>query len=306
MARIGLTLDRKFRRLARALDDVQVGFGEVLARGALELLWDAAYEAADDYIGDLVDVEAAAHWRGREGVLLAALRDAGGDGHAGFIDEGGSEWWPEGKPGTFRVHDLWDHAPEFVKGRAQREVEREQKGETISSLRSAAGRKGRAKQLGRASDGQTPDNRQANDGQAGVICPLEPYPTRANDGQASGKSRANLDTLPPLPAPGSPFPGGPVPPAPSREQRACGSGRAGLGILGSELVRYVEGGLGHGLVPLDSEDKAASLETAIARHGGVEAAQGFIAATVRRRDTDPQSVAWLLTVLEKAPEAPRA
>jgi hypothetical protein len=33
MARIGLSWRRKFQRLARSLDDVQVGFGEILARG---------------------------------------------------------------------------------------------------------------------------------------------------------------------------------------------------------------------------------------------------------------------------------
>src|SRR5574340_253664 len=107
MARMGLTLDRKFRRLARLLDDTYAGFGEVIARGTLELLWDAAYEACDDYVGDETDVEAAAHWRGKAGVLCAALLNAGGDDKAGFIEEGGSPHWPEGKPGTYRVHDLW-------------------------------------------------------------------------------------------------------------------------------------------------------------------------------------------------------
>ena len=131
MARPGLARHRKFKRLARDIDDVARGFGEVLARGLLETLWDAAYEAGVEYLGDSADVESLAGWRGSEGLLCAALRDAGGDGHAGFIEEGASTWWPEGKPGTFRVHDLWDHAPDYVRKRRQRENERQEKGAVL-------------------------------------------------------------------------------------------------------------------------------------------------------------------------------
>lgn len=144
MARPGLSLDRKFLRLARVLDDVQPGFGDILARGALELLWDSAYEATDDYLGDSDDVEALAHWRGKHGTLTHALAIAGGDGKAGFIEEGGSAEWPDGKPGTYRVHDLWENAPDFAHKRLARELAREQKGTTIRELRSAAGKKGAA------------------------------------------------------------------------------------------------------------------------------------------------------------------
>ena len=52
MGRPGLSLDKKFRRLAHDLDDFQAGFGRVLARGVLELIWDTAYEACTDELGD--------------------------------------------------------------------------------------------------------------------------------------------------------------------------------------------------------------------------------------------------------------
>lgn len=140
MGRPGLPLDWKFRRLARALDGLQAGFGAILARGALEQLWDTAYEAGDDYLGDADDVEAAAGWNGRTGMLTDALASAGGEGRAGFIEEGGSQWWPEGNPDTYRVHDLYDHAPEYVRKRMDREAAREARGETLTEIRAQAAR----------------------------------------------------------------------------------------------------------------------------------------------------------------------
>jgi hypothetical protein len=124
MGRPGMMLHRKTRRLARELDEFQAGFGPVLARGVLELLWDGCYENGDAYLGDATDVEARAGWGGRAGVLVTALVEAGGPGHAGFIDEGGTSGWPEGEPGTYRVHDLFDHCPDYVAGRQRREDER--------------------------------------------------------------------------------------------------------------------------------------------------------------------------------------
>lgn len=193
MGRPGLSLDRKFKRLARSLDDVQAGFGEMLARGALELLWDSAYEACDDYLGDVDDVEAQAHWRGKRGTLLAALAGAGGEGRAGFVDEGGSEWWPDGKPGAYRVHDLWDHAPEYAAKRAAREAEREAAGVSLSAIRSAAGKKGRAAQLGQTGQNQTSGEQAAGE------CPANGGQTDATCQGGTGKTRAN--GVPPSPTP---------------------------------------------------------------------------------------------------------
>src|SRR6266496_1701351 len=86
MGRPGLTRHRKFARLVRALDGVQVGFGEILARGALELLWDTAYENGDELLGDADDVENLARWRGEGGLLARTLLEAGGADEDGFTE----------------------------------------------------------------------------------------------------------------------------------------------------------------------------------------------------------------------------
>lgn len=161
MARPGLTLHRKFKRLARTLDgSIQAGFGTLLARGVLEAIWEGAYEAGDDYLGDATDVEARACWGGKDGILVDALSDAGGPGAAGFIEEGGSTWWPEGAPGTYRIHNLFDHAPRYVKRRVELEAQRQQDGHTIRALRVAAGKKGAAAKWGnREATGQQADGK---------------------------------------------------------------------------------------------------------------------------------------------------
>ena len=99
VGRPGLGLNRKFRRLARALKS------EALARGSLELLWDTAYENGDEFLGHSCDVESAAHWDGEPGELTAALLAAGGEGFPGFIEE-------HEQSGLYRVHDLFENAPE--------------------------------------------------------------------------------------------------------------------------------------------------------------------------------------------------
>src|SRR4051812_34563783 len=118
MGRPGLTKHRKFLRLARALQTACGAFAEQVARGALEFLWDSAYENGDDDLGDETDVEAAARWRGDPGVLCRALAEAGGDGEHGFIEP------DNGRPGRWRVHDLFDHAPDYVRRRRGYEEER--------------------------------------------------------------------------------------------------------------------------------------------------------------------------------------
>jgi len=165
MGRPGLTQNRKFRRLARALGS------DALARGSLELLWDTAYEAGNDYLGDADDVELAARWVGEPGVLFKALIDAGGEDCAGFIER-------DPDRSGFRVHDLFENAPEYVQKRMLREIERNQRGHTISELRREAGKKGRAAQLA--------DKIRTN----GVRLPL-----------AVGQVPTNGDTPAPAPAP---------------------------------------------------------------------------------------------------------
>lgn len=114
--RPGLLRHRKFARLARLVGS------RPLALGHLEMLWEVAYESGDDLLGDAGDVEQLAEWGGEAGRLASALAEAG------FIDpvEGGG----------FRVHDLWDHAPEYVRKRRKREEERR---ETGARLRTPSG-----------------------------------------------------------------------------------------------------------------------------------------------------------------------
>jgi len=138
MARVSLFEHRKFKRLALSLG------GRAIALGSLELIWHGCYQTADDYLGDEVDVEAAADWRGESGKLAAALLAAG------FIEAD-----PE-RPG-YRVHDLFDHAPQHVKDKLERELARQQAGESLSEARSRAGKAGRAAQLARTSAEQAPD-----------------------------------------------------------------------------------------------------------------------------------------------------
>ena len=132
MARPSLTRHRKFLRLARTLGSAP------LALGCLELLWEKSYENGDPYLGDALDVEVAAQWKGESGVLCNALLSAGGDGNQGFIEE------VDGRPGHFQVHDLFQHAPRYVGKRLERELRRKANGLTLSQIRADAGRRGAA------------------------------------------------------------------------------------------------------------------------------------------------------------------
>ncbi len=112
MARPGLLNHRKFRRLATMIGD------DALALGSLEFIWAGAYESGDDFLGDAADVEIVARWRGESGKLFRALLKAGGADSAGFIEP------IPGREGMFRVHDLWHHAPDYVRKRRSREAQR--------------------------------------------------------------------------------------------------------------------------------------------------------------------------------------
>jgi hypothetical protein len=91
MARPTLHRNLKWTRLVRAL-----GGDEIVARGALELMWDVAYENGDEYLGTSEDVELAARWRASPG-SCPSLLNAGREGEAGFIEE-----LPD-LPGKYRV-----------------------------------------------------------------------------------------------------------------------------------------------------------------------------------------------------------
>jgi len=130
VARPGLVKHPKFLRLVRLLS-----VSPPHAYGLLEFLWAVAYECGNPEIGDSLDVELAAGWDGESGKLTTALLKCGGEGHAGFIEP------IEGEPGRFQIHDLYDHAPDYVKRRMEREATRQARGKTLSQVRSEAARK---------------------------------------------------------------------------------------------------------------------------------------------------------------------
>jgi hypothetical protein len=122
MARPTLLKHRKFRRLVYLL-----GIPEAHVLGHLEYLWQGVYDSGEDAIGDRIDLELAAGWAGERGVFAEAAIAAG------FFDE---------VDGIVTVHDLWDHAPEYVERRARKEAERRTKGQNLSEIRAEAGRRG--------------------------------------------------------------------------------------------------------------------------------------------------------------------
>lgn len=103
------TLDRnvKFKSLCRKL-----ALPKPYVRGLLETMWDCAHECGNPILGTAEDVEAAAEWPGEPGIFAVAV--------IGFVDP-----LPDGR---FEIHDYWDHAPDYVKKRRQRELEREEAG----------------------------------------------------------------------------------------------------------------------------------------------------------------------------------
>lgn len=105
MARPGLRKHRKFCRLQYSL-----GAPAPHVIGYLECMWAVGYECGDDLLGDCTAVEAVCEWPGEKGKLCAALLECG------FIDQD--------EAGQFHIHDLLDHAPDYVKKRSQRESER--------------------------------------------------------------------------------------------------------------------------------------------------------------------------------------
>jgi hypothetical protein len=247
MARPGLTLNRKFKRLSRALDAaVAPGFGLILARGVLEALWEPSYETGDPYIGDPMDVEARVGWSGAEGALCTALLAAGGPEHAGFIEEGGSPWWPDGKRGMFRIHDLLDHMPEYVFGRRAYEQER-RKGKICDHCGAEYRSKSKASKY------------------CSNACRTAAHRERATEGD--GEERNSCVTEPNGDAPPAPAlaPAPAQAPAPARLQSRRQE-ETPLGPLTAEFRAKLEAGLGHGLAvaaQANRERVAEELETVL-------------------------------------------
>ena len=118
MARPGLHNHPKFRRLVHLL-----AMPVAHVRGYLECLWDVAYENGNAVLGDETDVELAAQWVGEPGKLCSALLNCGGQGRTGFVELLSANGNANGN--QIAVHDLFDHAPEYVFSRSKRESERQ-------------------------------------------------------------------------------------------------------------------------------------------------------------------------------------
>ena len=101
MAKAELIYHRKFTRLLRLLGEPRPP-----VIGYLELLWLRGYQTGNPVVGDALDVEAAAEFGGEPGTFARAAEDAG------FIDRNAD--------GTFSIHDLYEHAPDYVKKRMAR------------------------------------------------------------------------------------------------------------------------------------------------------------------------------------------
>lgn len=147
MARPGFRNHPKFRRLVDILS-----LPEPHVYGICEFIWQVAYENGKSEIGDEKDVELAAHWTGEAGKLCRALLECGGGDRAGLIEPvnartqniecafesvnlrsrvrantptENADFNAVGSPCVrFQVHDLFDHAPEYVGVRGSRESER--------------------------------------------------------------------------------------------------------------------------------------------------------------------------------------
>jgi hypothetical protein len=111
MARPGLRNHPKFRRLRKIL-----GMPAVYVEAHLEAMWKVGYENGDPLIGDADDVELAAEWEDSQ-------RPAG-DFFKAALE---SRWIDPVDEGRFQIHDLLDHAPDYVKKRAQRHLARKNK-----------------------------------------------------------------------------------------------------------------------------------------------------------------------------------
>jgi hypothetical protein len=116
MARVGLSSNRKFLRLARALGN------KALARGVLEVLWEPCFECGDPYIGTATDIEAVCDWQGKPGALTQALLDAGAPKGAGFIEPYEGTVRDSSEP-HYQIHDFFHHCPEYARTRRERETE---------------------------------------------------------------------------------------------------------------------------------------------------------------------------------------
>lgn len=161
MAKPDLTDHKKFRRLRRLLDNIPTPY----AVGLLELMWLRGYQTGDPNLGDVADVEGAAEWPGELGRFCSACVESG------FLVA-----QPDG---SFVIHDLLDHAPEWARKRMLRK------------------RQG-LKRVGRTADNvrHVSDERRTN----GAECPTRGGEFDQNTAARLAETRDKIqETKPPLP-----------------------------------------------------------------------------------------------------------
>jgi hypothetical protein len=174
MARPGLRNHPKFLLLCQLAGDCAAH-----VYGHLGFLWETAYESGKAAVGTSRQVELAAGWDGQAGTFTRALLDCGEDGQAGFIEP------IDGDSARYQIHDLYDHAPDYVKKRMLRETEREARGKTLSDLRAEAGKLGGSKRK-QTADSCLGKQTEANGSKSSPLAPCQ---------------EANGDTPAPAPAP---------------------------------------------------------------------------------------------------------
>jgi len=144
---------------------------EALAIGTLECLWRGPYDSGDPLIGTSEAVEHAAHWKGKKGELTDLLVKCG------LIDV---------TPRGYEVHDLLDHAPDYVKKRKIREDKRRQRPVSDRSV-----------------TGQRPDTDHHS---RSVLCALSTEHPTQSSGAAGGGSQATGHEQPNSEQPNEPLP----------------------------------------------------------------------------------------------------
>lgn len=107
MAKSSLTGSMKFKALVRTL-----GIPAPHVLGHLEFMWKPAYESGNPTFRSHEMIELAAEWSGEPGVFAKAVCDPAHN----FVDAR--------KNDQFEIHDFYEHAPDYVKKRIEREKQR--------------------------------------------------------------------------------------------------------------------------------------------------------------------------------------
>lgn len=107
MAKSSLTGSMKFKALVRTL-----GIPAPHVMGHLEFMWRPAYDSGSPIYRSTEMIELAAEWIGEPGIFAKAVCDPAHN----FIDAR--------KDGQFEIHDFYEHAPDYVKKKIEREKQR--------------------------------------------------------------------------------------------------------------------------------------------------------------------------------------